>query len=219
MRIVGIFGGTFDPVHRGHLQTTRHVYNTLGLDQVRFILSARPPHRVPPVASVKHRAQMLRLALAHEFGFMEDPREQHRIGPSYMVWTLRSLRAELPRQPLALLLGADAFLALNTWFCWQQILALTHVIVLPRPGSPMAESTDNWYRDAMSTHISELERTSVGRVYVCDAPLIDVSASVIREKIAADEDVSTDVPDAVSAYIRQHGLYGSTAHPKHKHAV
>jgi nicotinate-nucleotide adenylyltransferase len=162
---------------------------------------------------------MLRLAVEHETGFMEDPREQQRRGPSYMVWTLRSLRAELPQQPLALLLGADAFLALDTWFCWQQILALTHVIVLPRLGSPVSELTETWYRDAISTRISELERASVGRVYICDTPLIDVSASAIREKIGADEDVSVDVPDAVWTYIQQHGLYGCPAHPKHKHAV
>ncbi len=162
---------------------------------------------------------MLRLAVEHEIGFMEDQREQQRLGPSYMVWTLRSLRAELPQQPLALLLGADAFLGLDTWFCWQQILALTHLIVLPRPGLPLSESTDTWYRDAVSTHVSELERASVGRVYICDTPLIDVSASAIREKIGADEDASGDVPDAVWAYIQQHGLYGCPVHPKHKHAV
>jgi nicotinate-nucleotide adenylyltransferase len=162
---------------------------------------------------------MLRLALEHEIGLIEDRREQQRLGPSYMVWTLRSLRAELPRQPLALLLGADAFLALNTWFCWQQILALTHLIVLPRPGSAVLASTDTWYRDVISSRISELERSSVGRVYICDAPLIDVSASAIRERIAADEDVSADVPAAVLNYIRKHGLYGSTAHPEHQHAV
>lgn len=162
---------------------------------------------------------MLRLAVEHEIGFVEDQREQQRLGPSYMVWTLRSLRMDLPQQPLALLLGADAFLELNTWFCWQQILALTHLIVLPRSGSPVSELRSTWYRDAMSIHISELERASVGRVYICDTPLIDVSATAIRKKIGADEDASADVPPAVWAYIQQHGLYGCPAHPKHKHAV
>ncbi len=162
---------------------------------------------------------MLRLAIEHEIGFIEDQRELQRLGPSYTVWTLRALRAELPQQPLALLLGADAFLGMDKWFCWQQILALTHLIVLPRPGSRVSALTDTWYRDAMSAHISELERASVGRVYTCDSPLIDVSASAIREKIRAHEDVSADVPEAAWAYIQQHGLYGCPAHPKHSHAV
>ncbi len=219
MRIIGIFGGTFDPIHCGHLETARHVYTTLGLDHVRFVLSARPPHRVAPVAPVDDRTQMLRLAVENEAGFVVDDREQQRRGPSYTVWTLRSLRAELPQQPLALLLGADAFLKLDTWFCWQQILALTHLIVLPRPGSSVAYVADAWYRDALSIDVCELERVSAGRIYVSNTPLIDVSASSIREKIGAHENASADVPDAVWAYIQQHGLYGCAANSRHEHAV
>ncbi len=219
MRIVGIFGGTFDPVHRGHLEVTRHLYDTLGLDHVRYVLSARPPHRAPPAASVSHRAQMLSLALADQPGFTEDGREQQRRGPSYMLWTLRSLRAELGRQPMALILGADAFLGMNAWFCWQQILALSHLLVLPRTGSPVSALTPSWYRDPFSADAGELERTCAGRVLICNTPHIDVSASAIREKIAAQGDASADLPAAVLSYIRQHGLYRCAAQSRQKHAV
>ncbi len=216
MSIIGIFGGTFDPVHRGHLEIARHVYRALNLDQVRFVLSAHPPHRRPAMASSSHRAHMLRLAIEGEPGFIEDLREQQRRGPSYTIWTLRSIRAEHPTKSLALIVGIDAFEKLNTWYCWEQILALCHVVVLPRPGWTWSDANLGWYRDAVSTEPVELNRASVGRVYVFDAPLIDVSASAVRKKIRNGEDVSADIPDAVWSYIRKHGLYDYTTRDQHR---
>ncbi len=216
MSVVGIFGGTFDPIHRGHIEIARYVHRTLELDHVRFVLSAQPPHRRPTIASTADRAHMLELAIAGEPGFVADPREQQRRGPSYTIWTLRSMRGERPTQPLALIVGMDAFQSLNTWYCWEQILALCHLIVLPRPGWTSSDKHVDWYRDTISSDPSELDRASAGKVYACDAPLIDVSASAVRRKIQDGEDVSADLPEAVWGYIRKHGLYDYSKSIEHR---
>jgi len=161
---------------------------------------------------------MLRAAIQNESGFCEDERECQRPGPSYMVWTLRALRAEKPKNSLALIIGADAFVMLDTWFHWEQILTLTHLIVLPRSGWSVSELAHTWYRGPMSVDPSELHRSTAGQVLFCDAPRVDVSASAIREKIAAGQDVASDIPDVVWIYIREHGLYGYSTRSK-KHAI
>ena len=133
--MIGILGGTFDPVHFGHLRLAVEMYQDLGLQEVRLVPCRIPPHRNAPQASPEQRLAMLRLAIEHELGLRVDQRELQRDGPSYMVDTLQSLRDELgPDTPLSLILGMDAFDDIDTWHRWEELIQLAHFIVIQRPG-------------------------------------------------------------------------------------
>lgn len=132
--MIGLLGGTFDPIHFGHLRPALELYETLDLEQLRIIPCGTPPHRDPPCANGEQRLAMLRLALAGQPGLVIDPRELQRPGPSYMVDTLISLREELGDVPLALIIGMDAFHGLERWHRWRELVDLCHLIVIHRPG-------------------------------------------------------------------------------------
>ncbi len=132
--MIGIFGGTFDPVHFGHLRPALEVQQALGLDEVRFIPAGQPPHRDMPHATAPQRLSMLQTAIEDQPGFAADEREIQREGPSYMVDTLALLREELGQIPLCLILGYDAFLGLPAWHQWHRLIELAHLVITHRPG-------------------------------------------------------------------------------------
>ena len=134
MNPIGIFGGTFDPIHYGHLRTAFELLQALRLGELRFMPAGNPPHREQPMASAEQRVAMVRAATAGQPGFTVDDRETRREGPSYSVDTLAGLRAEHPTRPLCLIVGMDAFLGLPKWHQWQDILKLAHLVVAHRPG-------------------------------------------------------------------------------------
>ena len=145
---IGIYGGTFDPVHRGHVETAAEVSQQLDLAVVHFIANATPSHRGGPVASPSERHEMLELALQGQQNFFADDREIRRGGLSYSVDTLASLREQYgPDRPLVLMLGADAFLGLPTWNRWQQVFELAHIVVINRPGTSLdsARQSADWW--------------------------------------------------------------------------
>ena len=133
--MIGIFGGTFDPIHYGHLRPAQEAMQKLALAELRFVPAAQPPHRPPPLASAAQRLAMIELAIRDLPGFRADDRELQRGGLSYTVLTLESLRAELGNTPLCLLVGADQFRNFETWHRWQEIPDLVHLVVLNRPGT------------------------------------------------------------------------------------
>ena len=137
---IGVFGGTFDPIHYGHLRAALEVKEALELSSVLFLPSSGPPHRRAPIASAAQRLQMVRLAVEGQPGFSVDDREIARGGVSYMVDTLVSLRSELGDTPLCLILGMDAFLGLDRWHRWHDLPGLTHFAVGHRPGSELPTS-------------------------------------------------------------------------------
>src|SRR3569833_2622728 len=132
--MIGLLGGTFDPIHFGHLRPAMDLLDELGLDHVRLIPCGVPPHRAAPRAHAEHRLTMLRLAVSGEPRLRVDERELRRPGPSYMVDTVLSLREELGDTPLALIIGMDALNGLATWRRWRELVALCHLIVMERPG-------------------------------------------------------------------------------------
>ena len=136
--MLAVLGGTFDPIHYGHLRPAREAFDTLRLDELRFIPAARPPHRPPPVAGADQRLQMVELAIRGLPGFRVDDRELRRPGWSYTVLTLETLRAELGGIPLCLLIGMDQFIGFESWHRWQDIPGLAHLVVLNRPGATPA---------------------------------------------------------------------------------
>src|SRR5450631_1836081 len=141
IRTLGIVGGTFDPIHYGHLRLAAEVSAALGLFQVRLIPAGIPPHRPPPVASGADRLAMTELGCAEFPGLVADRREILRPGPSYTVATLQALHAEDTTRPLALIIGSDAFAGLAGWHRWEQLFTLAHMVVVERPGAPTSPET------------------------------------------------------------------------------
>jgi nicotinate-nucleotide adenylyltransferase len=207
--MIGILGGTFDPIHFGHLRTALDVLQGVGLDQVRFIPLNCAVHRDQPETPAELRLEMVQAAIAGEPAFVADDRELLRSGDSYSVDTLSSLREEFPHEPLCLLLGTDAFNGFADWHRPQEILRLAHLIVMRRPGS--AEPDDSRVREILSLHHCEepallMEREG-GLIHLQDVTQLDISATRIRALIAADLSPRYLLPEPVLALIRENRLY------------
>lgn len=208
--MIGIFGGTFDPVHFGHLRPLLDVQQALGLNEVRLIPSFIPPHRDTPGASAEQRLAMLELAAAETPGFVIDRRELQRGGSSYTVDTLQSLRDELGcDEPLCLIMGLDAFVALDSWHQWQRLSELAHIVVMQRPGGlfPKTGAVAELVEQVQALDVVELQQQAAGRVYFQSVTQLDISATAIRELVAHDQDIRFLLPDSVRHYIETHGLY------------
>lgn len=208
--VIGIFGGTFDPIHYGHLRPVAQVQSAYALAQVRFIPSFLPPHRPPPAANAAQRLRMVELALADYPGFVADDCEMRMGGPSYTVRTLAHLRAEFGATPLCLIIGLDEFLSLDTWHRWQELFELAHVIVMHRPGwerTETARSTPAWAQPRLTADPRRLAGAPAGAVALCAVTPVDISATRIRKAIAAGADVAQDLPPAVWKYIQANHIY------------
>jgi nicotinate-nucleotide adenylyltransferase len=206
--VIGIFGGTFDPVHYGHLRPLLEVREALQLEEVRLIPCYIPPHRATPGATPAQRLAMLRLALDETPGFVIDERELQRGGPSYMVDTLQSLRDELGETPLCLILGMDAFVKLDTWHEWPRLITLAHMVVMLRPGSAMPSGA---VAELVSGHrvqaVGELQKSAAGGVWFQPVTQLNIAATAIRERVAQGRDIRFLVPEPVRQYIEANGLY------------
>lgn len=208
--MIGIYGGTFDPVHFGHLRTALDVKQTLDIDDMRLLPCRVPPHRDAPGASAAQRLALLELALARQDDLCLDTRELRRDGPSYMVDTLRSLRDEYASEPLCLVLGEDAFAGLDHWRQWRQLPELAHLVVMSRPGhapefsGPVGELVAS--RRVEDT--AELRRRAAGALLFCPVTALAISATAIRAMIGRGQSPRYLLPDAVLESIRQQGLYG-----------
>lgn len=210
--LIGILGGTFDPIHNGHLRPALEVLEALGLTEVRFIPSRRPPHREQPAATVAQRLAMLELAIADQPGFRIDDRELRRDGPSYMVDTLRSLRTQLGEDcSLCLILGTDAFDGLQSWHRWQEIPELVHLVVLHRPGAglPLSQVLGDLVGQRKLHHAQDLRVRPAGGILFQPVTQLDISATAIRAQLAAGNSPRYLLPETVWAYIRDQDLYRS----------
>ena len=204
--MIGILGGTFDPVHYGHLRSALEVKDIFGLTQVRLIPSAQPPHRQQPRATALMRLEMLKLAVESQAGLIVDDRELKRDGASYMVDTLSSLQQDFITEPLLLFIGSDAFNQLKTWHEWQHLFDLAHVVVMTRPGYNIVH-LDPFFNARLTKKRSELAQNSAGKLYFQQVSQLDISATAIRNSIAEQQNPGFLLPDTVIAYIRQHQLY------------
>jgi nicotinate-nucleotide adenylyltransferase len=204
--MIGIFGGTFDPVHYGHLRAMVEVREIFGLDEVRLIPNKTPPHRREPSASAAMRLEMLRLATRALSNVAIDTRELDREGPSFMVDTLSSLRGDFPEQSLLLFVGSDAFNGLPTWHRWRELFDYAHVVVMTRPGSP-AQPANGFWDARQAFGAGELARYKAGKLFFQAITQLDISASAIRKMIAKKHDPRFLLPDAVLDYIDSHHLY------------
>jgi nicotinate-nucleotide adenylyltransferase len=209
MKPTGIFGGTFDPIHFGHLRTAFELLQGLGLAEVRFIPAGDPPHRDQPMADATMRLRMVTAAIGGQPGFVVDDREVRRSGPSYTVNTLRELRDELPGRPLCLIVGMDAFLGLPTWHKWREILDLSHLVVAHRPGwkAPGMGPLGELLGERGTARIADLHEFPEGRILVQPVTQLEISATELRALVGAGRDPRYLVPDEVRGIIHDSGCY------------
>lgn len=213
---IGILGGTFDPIHFGHLRLAEEMLEQADLQQIRFIPAGTPPHRGSPQVTAQQRSAMVKLAIADQPAFVLDECEVLRDKPSYTVDTLRELRAELgAAQPLCLLMGGDAFLQLHTWHEWEQLFELAHIVVGFRPGFTLEErihgataELQSHYRQRVCAVTTMSQRPS-GGVAELAIPKLEISATDIRHRVAEGRSIRYLLPNAVADYIHQHNLYTS----------
>lgn len=204
--MIGIFGGTFDPVHYGHLRSALEVKELFSLSEVRLIPSSLPPHRTQPVATADQRLQMLELAIKNQPDLTVDTRELDREGHSYMVDTLCSLRKDFPGQALLLFIGSDAFSGLMSWHRWRHLFDYAHIVVMTRPGFAMS-ALDDTYQARLTSDKEQLEQSTAGKLFFQTVTQLDISATAIRQMIAENRNPGFLLPDAVIEYIRRNRLY------------
>ncbi len=190
-RRVGLFGGSFDPVHNAHLALARAALAELRLDEVRWVPAGQPWQKARALTDAVHREAMLRLALAGEPRFVLDRIEIERPGPSYTLDTVRELAAARPGTQWFLIIGHDQYAGLHTWNGWRQLLEMVTLAVANRPG------------ELREVH----EAVRRARHRVVPLPMQDISATQVRERVAAGQDIAALVPPQVASYIDSHGLY------------
>jgi nicotinate-nucleotide adenylyltransferase len=211
---IGIFGGTFDPLHFGHLRLAEEAREALGLAMVRFVPSGSPPHRCAPVASPQTRLAMVTAAVSAHPAFCVDPGEINAAGPSYTVLTLRRLRAEYgPAQPLVLLMGTDVFAGLTQWFCWEEVLSLVHIglATRPSPALPWPAGVQAVYDAHHRTDATPLTHPC-GGIFPFEMTPLAISSTLIRQRLAQGQSVRYLVPDAVLSNFPLSSLYGTPSH-------
>lgn len=214
MKPVGILGGTFDPIHYGHLRLAEEMRELAGLQQIRFIPTGNPPHRDAPQVSALHRSAMVKLAIADHPDFVLDEREVRRTAKCFTVDTLRELRSELGEaQPLCLLMGGDAFLQLHTWHQWEKLLELAHIVVGYRPGYTLEERIHSampelrrHYQQRLC-NVDFLSQHPAGGIAELAIPKLEISATLIRSRVAENRTIRYLLPATVANYIYQHHLY------------
>ena len=209
MHPIGIFGGTFDPIHFGHLRTAFELLQALRLSEMRFMPAGNPPHRDITVATAEQRLAMVTAATQGQAGFVVDDREIRREGLSYSVDTMRTLRADFPDRPLCLIVGMDAFLGLPKWHQWRELLELAHLVVAHRPGwrAPSMGPLGELLVDRGTGRIGDLHEARAGCIYIHAVTQLEISSTEVRKLIAAGRDPRYLMPDAVRAIIEQTGCY------------
>ena len=207
--MIGVLGGTFDPIHFGHLRPALEIFEQLDLDELRFIPSANPPHRWQPEASAEHRLEMVKLAVEGIDGFVVDDREYQREGASYTVDTLASIREEIgSTEPLCMLIGMDAFAHFTKWHDWQGILKLAHLVISSRPGTNHVK-IDDWMKDRVTESSDDLHKHLVGKLFFADVSQLDLSATYLRKQIHEEKSSQFATPVEVGEYIELNKLYTS----------
>ena len=216
MQLVGLLGGTFNPIHFGHLRMAQELADALNLSEVRFTPSANPPHKSMPSVSAKHRAAMVQLAIADNPLFKLDTRELKRIGASYTIDSLISLREELglegkQHKSLCLIMGSDAFVHLNTWARWQELLNYCHIILVQRPtANKQNKLTDElavFLQEHYTEDLDDLTNNAAGYIHMQAITLLEISSTYIRNALIKKLSARYLVPEKVIDYLVKHKLY------------
>jgi nicotinate-nucleotide adenylyltransferase len=212
--LLGIYGGTFDPIHLGHLHAAKQVLQKLSMDEIRVVVSANPPHRHSPVLPAEQRLVLVERALEGQAGLVVEGCELRREGPSYMADTLLALRQQMPGRPIALILGMDAFNGLKSWHNWQQIIELAHIVVTDRPNAnvnlnkAVDASLKDFVEDRQVFSKEQLNQAPSGLLYIQYVRPLNISATEIREQLNQSRSVQRLVPEQVWLEIKENHLYG-----------
>ena len=214
MKPIGVFGGTFDPIHYGHLRTAFEMLQALRFEEVRFVPCGDPPHRGVTFADAGRRLRMVETAIAGQAGFSVDDRELQRDGPSYTIDTLAELRAEYPRHSLGLIVGMDAFLGLPGWHRWDELLDVAHIIVAHRPGwkAPDIGPLGDLISEHGTHRVNDVHNATHGRIHIHAVTQLEISSTEIRDLIAAGRDPRFLMPDALGNLIEETGIYMRETH-------
>lgn len=207
---VGVFGGTFNPVHYGHLRSALELAERLQLQQLRLMPSAQPPHRSAPECSAAHRTAMIELAVKGEPRLACDDRELQRAGKSYTIDSLIELRGELGAgTSLCMVMGCDAVLDIATWHRWEELLDWAHIVVIARPGweLPSTGEVAQWLKDYRVEDPQSLRQSPAGCIAIAELRPLAISATEIRDILAAGKSARYLLPQSVLDYIQTNKLY------------
>lgn len=213
MPAIGILGGTFNPIHFGHLRMAQELAEKLNLEQVRFIPAANPPHKDAPAISPQQRAEMVQLAIADNSSFVLDDRELHRSGASYTIDTLQSLRNELgTTTSITLLMGSDAFTKFDTWHRWQEIIHFCHIALVQRPklhghDGVLSKTLETFLHNHYSENPDDMHALPAGIITMRQVTALDISSTAIRQAIKSNDSVRYLMPGNVIDYIKSNQLY------------
>lgn len=204
--MIGIYGGTFNPVHYGHLRSALEVKEIFGLDEIRLIPCYQPALKNQPSVTAEKRLQMLQLAVEEQDGFVCDSRELDRQGASYMVDTLASLHKDFPEQSLVLFIGTDAFADLSHWHQWQRLFDYAHIVVMTRPDAENIPLID-FFKTRLANTPAELKQSSAGKLYFQNITQLAISSTKLRNLLEKQRSIRFLVPNNVINYIQQNKLY------------
>lgn len=207
---IGVFGGTYNPVHFGHLRSALEVVEKLHLEQLGLMPCAQPPLREQPDCSAEQRAAMVELAVAEEPRLTCDARELRREGKSYTIDSLIELRQEHgPQRSICMVMGCDAVLDIPRWHRWQELLDWAHIVVLARPGWVLPESGEvaDWLARHRSGRAHPLQSTPAGTIVIEELRPLPISSTEIRQLLVSNRSPRYLMPEAVLHYIEQHQLY------------
>ena len=208
---IGLFGGTFDPVHNGHLKIASEMLRLLNLSELRFIPCALPSHRSVPLVSACDRATMLDLAIEKKSRFICDRREIDRLGPSFTIDTLAEIREEVGLScPLIFLMGSDAVHSIDAWKQWKKLLNYAHLFIVKRPGVPMRFPSHvwEWVKMYQVSNLSCLELSSNGHILMTPANALEISATEVRKMLRRRlPNVNRLLPSSVLDYVKRNNLY------------
>lgn len=207
-----IFGGTFDPVHLGHVNMARQASTQLKANDIHFMPCALPVHKQAPGVTTSHRVAMLKALCENYEGFWLDERELKRTTPSYSLLSMREWRAEYPNEPLVMLIGTDSFNSLPSWYEWEALVELCHIAVYKRPTEQLSQDTRllTYLQRSQVSDAAELHHKIAGLCMFLEGPLVAISSSEVREQIATGQRYNQVLPECISSYIAKHKLYAET---------
>ena len=207
---VALFGGTFNPVHLGHLRIAVELAELLEVDQLRMVPCSLPPHREALSVSAEQRMAMLQSAVANYPQLIADDIELQRGGATYTIDTLRQIRQQIGNQiPLYFCIGVDVLITLESWQEWQQLGNYCHLVISPRPdyALPSSGALADWIKQHRCDDLPQLKQCSAGKLYFCDTTRLAISSTDIRDKIKHGDAIDFLTPAAVVNYIHQNDLY------------
>ena len=204
---IGIFGGTFDPIHFGHIKPCEDIAKQLGLEQVLLVPAHIPPHKQSLIASTSQRKEMVELVCNENSLFVLDERELNRHTKSFTIDSIKELKQQHPNAKLYFFIGTDSLISLPSWYQIQELLALCHFVVATRPGYCITRLADESILSRITNDINVVKQQNFGRILLLETCQVDISSTVIREKLKNNENCTEFLPNKVAQFIEQHKLY------------